>query len=93
MVSHRFVVKNKYGIHARPARLIVETAIKFKSDIFLSKNNEDINAKSIMGILMLEARKGTELEIKCDGEDESTAMLEMTQVFEKISELKEWEEA
>jgi len=93
MVSKSFVVQNKYGIHARPARLIVETAIKFESDIFIAKNSEEINAKSIMGILMLEARKGTELEIRCEGEDESAALEHMVEVFEKISELKEWEEA
>jgi phosphocarrier protein len=93
MVAKTFMVQNKYGIHARPARLIVETAIQFQSDIFISKNNEEINAKSIMGILMLEARKGTELVIKCEGEDESQALLQMEQVFHKLSELKEWEEA
>lgn len=93
MVSNTFVVKNKYGIHARPARLIVETAVQFKSDVFLVKNNDEINAKSIMGILMLEAHKGTELVIKCDGEDEVMALQQMTEVLEKISEMKEWEEA
>jgi phosphocarrier protein len=92
MVSKTFIVKNKYGIHARPARLIVQTAMQFKSDIQIVKNNEEINAKSIMGILMLEARKGTELEIRCHGEDEKQALEQMAQIFNKISEIKEWEE-
>ncbi|MBN1481189.1 HPr family phosphocarrier protein [candidate division KSB1 bacterium] len=92
MVSKTFTIQNKYGIHARPARLIVETAVQFKSEIHLAKNNEEIDAKSIMGILMLEASKGSELLIKCDGEDEKEALQHMTEVFEKISELTEWEE-
>ena len=92
MVSIAFVVKNKYGIHARPARLIVETAAKFESEIHIAKDGEEINGKSIMGILMLEARKGTELLIRCDGVDEDKALQDMKAVFEKISKLKEWEE-
>lgn len=93
MVSKTFLIQNKYGIHARPARLIVETAVQFKSDIHLAKSNEEINAKSIMGILMLEASKGTEVLIKCEGEDEEQALQHMTEVFEKIARIKEWEEA
>ena len=93
MISKTITVTNKYGIHARPARLIVETAVKFQSDIFLLKNNDEINAKSIMGILMLEAHKGTELVVKCNGEDESAALQKMAEVFETIAEMKEWEEA
>ena len=93
MVSKTFIVDNKYGIHARPARLIVETAIQFEADIFISKDNEEINAKSIMGILMLEARKGTKLSIRCNGSDEEKALAKMEEIFDKISQLKEWEEA
>jgi phosphotransferase system HPr (HPr) family protein len=86
------VIKNKYGLHARPARLIVEAAMKFECDVHISKNGEEINAKSIMGILMLEARKGTELSVICHGEDEQEALDELKKVFQTISELKEWEE-
>ena len=93
MVYKSFIVENTYGIHARPARMIVETAIKFRCDITIAKSSEEINAKSIMGILMLEARKGTELVVSCQGEDENEALLELTQVFEKLAALKEWEEA
>lgn len=89
MVSRTFVVENKYGIHARPARLIVEAAMKFQCDVTISKNGEEINAKSIMGILMLEARKGTELVIMCDGVDENEAASEMEQTFVKIAKLQE----
>ncbi len=89
MVSKELIIKNKYGIHARPARLIVEAAGKFKSDIYVAKNGEEMNAKSIMGILMLEAKKGSTLEIRADGEDEQEAIEAMTKVFAEIAELKE----
>lgn len=91
MITKSFIIQNQYGIHARPARMIVEEASKFRSDVWLSKNGEEINAKSIMGILMLEARKDTELVLRVSGEDEETAMDAMTAVLDKISSLAEWD--
>jgi len=91
MITKSFIIQNQYGIHARPARMIVEEASKFRSDVWLSKNGEEINAKSIMGILMLEARKDTELVLRVSGEDEETAMDAMTAVLDKISSLTEWD--
>jgi phosphocarrier protein HPr len=87
MVSKSFIVKNIYGIHARPARLIVETASKFTSQINLSKNDEEIDAKSIMGILMLEASKGSELVLRITGEDEEDALQELEMVFKNITSI------
>ena len=87
MVSKTFVVKNIYGIHARPARIIVETASKFTSQIYLSKNGEEIDAKSIMGILMLEASKGSELVLRITGEDEEDALQELETVFKDITSI------
>ncbi len=89
MVSKTFVVENKFGIHARPARLIVEAAMTYQCNVSIVKNGEEINAKSIMGILMLEARKGTELTVKCDGIDENEAAAEMERAFIKISQMQE----
>ncbi len=91
MVTKTFIVKNQYGIHARPARMIVEEAAKFKSDIFLSKNGEEINAKSIMGILTLEARKDSEIVLRIIGAYEEEALKAMTDVLERISQLREGE--
>ena len=90
MITKSFVIKNQYGIHARPARMIVEEASKFRSDVWLSKNGEEINAKSIMGILMLEARKDTELVLRVSGEDEETAVNALMDVLNKISSMTEW---
>lgn len=89
MISKQFTIQNKYGIHARPARLIVEAAGKFKSEIYVAKNGEEMNAKSIMGILMLEAKKGSILEIRAEGEDEQEAIEAMTKVFAEIADLEE----
>ena len=87
MVTKSFIVKNTYGIHARPARLIVETAAKYDSQIYLSKNGEEVDAKSIMGILMLEASKGSELVLRIDGEDEEAALVDMENVFNEITSI------
>ena len=87
MVSKSFLVKNMYGIHARPARLIVDAASKYNSMIFLSKNGEEIDAKSIMGILMLEASKGSELVLRITGDDEADALQELEKIFEEITSI------
>ncbi len=89
MITKSFIVKNQYGLHARPARMIVEEASKFRSAIYISKDGEEINAKSIMGILTLEARKNSELVLRIEGEDEEEAMQALTEVMEKISLLEE----
>jgi len=70
-------VKNKQGLHARPAALFVQVANKFKSAITLKKDNEKVNGKSIMGILMLGAERGSSVEIEIDGEDANQAILEL----------------
>ncbi len=87
MVSKSFIVKNTYGIHARPARLIVQAASKYASQIYLAKNGEEVDAKSIMGILMLEAGKGSELVLRIKGEDENEALEELQTIFEEITSI------
>lgn len=63
------ILKNSRGLHARPAALIVKTAKQFKSLIMLSRGNDRVNGKSIMGVLMLAAPSGTEIRVEADGED------------------------
>ena len=63
------IVKNKQGLHARPAALFVQVANKFDSRVTVIYNNERVNGKSIMGILMLGAEQGTEIIIEADGKD------------------------
>ena len=82
MKEEKVVVKNRAGIHARPAALIVQTAGKFKSKIMFKKENEEINAKSIMGIITLGAAYNTEILVCADGPDENDAVLALAKLFE-----------
>ena len=77
VVKKKLVVKNKQGLHARPAALFVQIANKFDSRITVTRDKEVVNGKSIMGILMLGAEKGTEIFVEADGEDAHLAILEL----------------
>ncbi len=74
MLTKEFTIKNKYGIHARPAGLLVKTSSQFKASVYISKDGTEVNAKSIMGVLMLEAAFGSVVQVRIDGEDEHKAM-------------------
>jgi len=74
MTEKTFKIKNKIGIHARPAAQIVKVAAGYRSSIYISKNGNEVNAKSIMGILTLEAGFGSLVTVKCDGDDELDAI-------------------
>jgi phosphocarrier protein len=67
-------IVNKLGLHARPSALLVSTAAKFQSEVFFTKEGLRVNGKSIMGVMMLAAEMGAELEIEVDGPDEQAAM-------------------
>ena len=81
MIERMTVIKNRAGIHARPAALIVQTASKFKSKISLQKGDDRINAKSIMGIITLGAGFDTEILIIADGEDKAEAAEAIDRLF------------
>lgn len=74
MTEAEFEIINKQGLHARPATALVRLASKFSANIFLSRGNKRINAKSILGILVLAAEKGAKLKVQADGEDEEEAV-------------------
>lgn len=76
-VEKTVVIKNKQGLHARPAALFVQIANKFSSDIIVSKGKQKVNGKSIMGIMMLEAGAGSKITISATGEDEAQAVGEL----------------
>jgi len=67
-------INNKLGLHARASAKLTKLAGSFRSEIFLSRNGRRVNAKSIMGVMMLAAGLGTEIEIETEGEDETQAM-------------------
>ena len=71
------LVQNKMGIHARPAAMIVRVTNKFKSEVFVEKDEEQVNGKSIMGLMMLAAGHGSKLLVTCDGPDAEKALQEV----------------
>jgi phosphocarrier protein len=74
LISRDIEIKNKLGLHARAAAKLVHTAARFKSDIKVRKGDEEVDGKSILGILLLAAGKGSVVTIKADGEDEQEAV-------------------
>ncbi|MCX6907685.1 MAG: HPr family phosphocarrier protein [Verrucomicrobia bacterium] len=86
-LTREVAVINKQGIHARPAALFVKTAAKFESEISVKKENEVVNGKSIIGLLMLAAGQGTKLTLTADGRDAEKALVELAKLFdEKFNE-------
>ena len=74
LVQKEITILNRLGLHARPAAQFVKLAAKYKADVFLIRNGMRINAKSIMGVMMLAASRGTEIQLLVDGPDEKDAM-------------------
>jgi len=74
MLVDEFVIPNKLGLHARASALLVKTASRFDSDIKIEREDIEVNGKSIMGIMMLAAAKGSIIRVKVDGSDEDEAM-------------------
>ncbi|GAJ97591.1 MULTISPECIES: HPr family phosphocarrier protein [Geomicrobium] len=74
MIQREVTVSLKTGLQARPAALFVQEANRFGSNVFLEKNGQEVNAKSIMGVMSLAIRKGTSVTIKADGNDANEAL-------------------
>jgi phosphocarrier protein HPr len=81
IIRKTITVKNKQGLHARPAALFVQVANKFDCRITVKRDNEEVNGKSIMGILMLGAERGSLIVIEADGSDAASAILELGKVI------------
>lgn len=82
MISRTVKVANKLGLHARPAAMLVTVAARYESEVFLTKDSLRVNGKSIMGVMMLAAEKGSELTIEVNGPDEEKALEEIVRVVE-----------
>jgi len=80
-VEREIVIKNKQGLHARPAAIFVQIANKFESEISVKKDEREVNGKSIMGILMLGAECGTQVYIKATGPDAEEAVSELEAIL------------
>ncbi len=82
MFQQSVTVKNKTGLHARPAALFVQKANKFKSEVFIEKEGKKVNAKSIMGVMSLAVSQGTPIIISAQGEDEVNAVNDLVELIE-----------
>jgi phosphocarrier protein HPr len=74
MIKETIEIINKLGLHARASTKFTQTASQFKSEVWVEKNGRRVNAKSIMGVMMLAAAKGSNIEIEANGADENEAV-------------------
>lgn len=81
-LSEEMVIDNTLGMHLRPAQRLVQTVLKFKCDVYIMKDGQRANAKSIMGILTLAAARGARLLVTCTGEDAQDAMDAVRELIE-----------
>lgn len=89
VVIKQLTVKNKTGLHARPAALFVQVANRFDSEIIVIKGKTEVNGKSIMGILMLAAGRGSKISIKAEGDDAEEAVMELEKIILSDESAKE----
>src|SRR6266567_4059030 len=82
-VKKELVVANKLGIHARPAAMFVKTANQFDCEVFVEKDGETVNGKSIMGLMMLAAGPGCKIRIQADGQDAAAAVTEIEALLKR----------
>jgi phosphocarrier protein HPr len=82
MLRNNFLIVNKLGLHARASALFVKTACRFSSEVKLAKEDIEVNGKSIMGIMMLAASKGTTVSLSVEGADEAEAMQVIGELIE-----------
>ena len=82
MAKKEFTISNKLGIHARPAAQFVKTANRFKADVFVEKDGEEVDGKSIMGLMMLAAGPGSKILVEASGPDAEAALSALAQLVE-----------
>ncbi len=81
LIEKKLVINNEQGLHARPAAIFVQIANKYESDILIKKGKEQVNGKSIMGIMTLAAEKGTSIILKIEGSDAKEALKELEEMI------------
>jgi phosphocarrier protein HPr len=82
MLERDIQIVNKLGLHARASAKLTQTAVRFQSEVWLTRNGRRINGKSIMGVMMLAASRGTEIRIETQGADEEAAMNALVELIE-----------
>ncbi len=82
-MTKELVIMNRYGLHARPAALFVKTSNRYKSDVWVEKDGEEVNGKSIMGLMMLAAGHGSKLKVSAAGSDAEKFLREIEELVAK----------
>ena len=80
-LEKELTIVNRLGLHARPAAMFVRIASRHRADVWVAKEGEEVNGKSIMGLMMLAAGQGSKLRIRCDGPDADKAMEELEELI------------
>ena len=80
-IEKELAIVNRLGLHARPAAMFVRIVSRHRAEIWVSKEGEEVNGKSIMGLMMLAAGQGSKLRIRCDGPDADKAMEELEELI------------
>ncbi len=80
-MERKFIIKNKLGLHARPAALLVQTANRFKCEVEIQKGRQKVNGKSIMGIMTLAAGVDTPITVRTSGDDAAEAMEQIAKLI------------
>jgi len=80
-IEKEIPIINRLGLHARPAAMFVRIASRHRCEVWVSKEGEEVNGKSIMGLMMLAAGQGSKLRIRCDGPDADKAMQELEELI------------
>jgi phosphocarrier protein HPr len=83
MLKKILTISNELGLHARPAAMFVQLTSRYKSKITVFRGTQKVDGKSIMGLLMLAAKKGSKLQLIIEGEDEEDLLRELTALFDK----------
>ncbi len=83
MIQREVTIKNRAGMHTRPAAALVKLAAKFKSEFFIEKDGLEINGKSIIGVMTLAAEQGSKMIVRFEGEDEELACKEIVSLIDR----------
>lgn len=81
--ARELTIVNRLGLHARPSAMFVKTASRFKCEIWVEKDGERVNGKSIMGLMMLAAGQGSKLLVTCEGADGEKALAEIEEIIRR----------
>jgi len=82
LIEAELLIQNQLGLHARACALFVKTAARFASDVFVSRDDLEVNGKSIMGVMMLAAEEGSTIRVRANGTDEKEAMMALRDLVE-----------